>query len=757
MKKSPFLKKAFNYSIFFFASACLATVVLVGNTNKVNVAKAITDLTGYTWIGNSSINYQNIGGPYNITFTSNNTEFVQIRYVNNWEGTHLEYVKSDNSKVNVFPQSSWSSTWADEAYKTIQITGGEDVTNSSLISWLGENGTLTAPAGSVSVSLNKNSSSIEVGSTEQLIATVSPDSVSDKSVSWSSSNEAIATVSSAGLVTGVAAGSATITATSNSDNTKTDSCEFTVTSGSGEDEVLYTKIVVTDPSWNLTTIKINSFEYEEGYDQTDRNSFFEEYYDTEATNNITRQTTTRGFGYQDDGASVVLCYGGNAGNYIYHLPTWITGCNLYLYYNGYLDIPLGNVNAVYSSTNYGTGSGSAGSGIGKIITATFNQYNVTSTIAISNPFVATKDYPMVVNAWNDVSGFFVNADVGLYCWSDNPLFNTQATKVTQIGSGQLGYTIIPRGTEYFKVIRAGTGLLPCSGWPSTVHNQWGTWPFDSTKNVVTVKYYSGDQEYNEHREILIKGMPVMFDTEGSIQSWWFGDGNRFFINVDGITEDYYGYTSSEAWFELTRIDTSGYIYYIPESTVLCTRVIVTRNSSSGSGWGNRYNQTTNMTTNYGFNPLYTTQVLSSTTDSNQDWSNLDALSTASEFGYYFTSKIVCDNGVTAPSVNNWNATKNFYDGLTDHVQRTVKAATANTSGTNIEQAVARYDYIVRKYGSSTYNDYLVRNPSTGSNGALIYLLSIKGNSASTIIIISSSILAISAVGGYFYFRRKKED
>lgn len=632
--------------------------------------------------------------------------------------------------------------------------------NPSCSNYLERTGESPSIVSVTSVSLNKNSSSLEVGSTEQLTATVSPDNASDKSVSWASSNEAIATVNSTGLVTGVTAGSATITVTSNSDNTKTASCEYTVTSGSDEptssDSDSYTKIIINSPSFALTTLKLSNFTFESGYSLTNLDNYYETYYGADPVDNINRNTTTRGYGLTDSDTSIVLCYGGNGGTYIYHIPSWVTGCESYLWYNNYLDIPLGNINNLYSQTSNGTGSGSAGSGASKIITVQFNQWNPNSTISVSDNFYASKDYPMVVNAWNDVDNFFVNADVGLYCWSDYPLFSARTVKVTQLGSGQLGYTILPKGTEYFKVVKAGSGLLPCSGWPSSVSNEWGTWPFDSTKNVVTVKYYSGDQEYNEYRELLIQGMPVMFDTVSDIQSWWFGDGNRFFINVDGITQDYYGYTSSDAWFELTRMGQTGYMYYVPTTTVLCTRVIVTRNSSSGSGWNNKYNQTTDMTTNYGFNPLYTTQVLSSTTDGKQDWSPLGATETASEFGYYFMDKITCNNGATAPNVTNWNATETFYDGLTSDVQDTASNAIASESGNNIQQAVARYDYIVGKYGSSTYNDYLERNPSSGSNGALISLLSIRGSSASTIIIILSTILAASAVCGYFYLRKKNK-
>ena len=77
------------------------------------------------------------------------------------------------------------------------------------------------------VTLNKNSTSIEEGSTEQLTATVTPSNATNQSVSWSTSNSSVATVSN-GLVTAVSAGSATITATT-TDGGYTASCAVTVT------------------------------------------------------------------------------------------------------------------------------------------------------------------------------------------------------------------------------------------------------------------------------------------------------------------------------------------------------------------------------------------------------------------------------------------------------------------------------------------------------------------------------------------------
>lgn len=78
------------------------------------------------------------------------------------------------------------------------------------------------------VSVSPTTASIEVGETVQLTETVAPSNATDKSVSWSSSNTAVATVDSSGLVTGVAAGSATITATT-TDGGLTATCAVTVT------------------------------------------------------------------------------------------------------------------------------------------------------------------------------------------------------------------------------------------------------------------------------------------------------------------------------------------------------------------------------------------------------------------------------------------------------------------------------------------------------------------------------------------------
>ncbi|MBR1630177.1 MAG: Ig-like domain-containing protein [Lachnospiraceae bacterium] len=77
------------------------------------------------------------------------------------------------------------------------------------------------------VKLNKESDSIEAGRAITLQAIVSPVDASNKSVTWKSSDEKIATVDSSGKVTGIAEGKATITVTTE-DGNKTAVCEITV-------------------------------------------------------------------------------------------------------------------------------------------------------------------------------------------------------------------------------------------------------------------------------------------------------------------------------------------------------------------------------------------------------------------------------------------------------------------------------------------------------------------------------------------------
>jgi len=87
--------------------------------------------------------------------------------------------------------------------------------------------TLSDPVHPTGVSLNKTNIILEKGGIETLTATITPSDAANKNVTWSSSNTAVATVSTTGTVTAVSTGSAIISVKTE-DGNLTAECNVTV-------------------------------------------------------------------------------------------------------------------------------------------------------------------------------------------------------------------------------------------------------------------------------------------------------------------------------------------------------------------------------------------------------------------------------------------------------------------------------------------------------------------------------------------------
>lgn len=109
-----------------------------------------------------------------------------------------------------------------------------------------------------SVKFDNTSLTLEVGGSETLVATVGPDDASDKSLTWTSSNSAVAKVDANGKVTGVSGGTATIKATAKSGVSAT--CTVTVV----EEIIPVTKITLStkrlDLALNQTEVLVATVE-----------------------------------------------------------------------------------------------------------------------------------------------------------------------------------------------------------------------------------------------------------------------------------------------------------------------------------------------------------------------------------------------------------------------------------------------------------------------------------------------------------------
>ena len=130
---------------------------------------------------------------------------------------------------------SWSSSNSEVAIVDANGTVTAKSAGTAIITATSENGKTASCAITVEkklipiteVSLSESAVGIIEGNTHKLTATVLPENTTDsKSVSWSSNNEAVATVSEDGTITAKSAGTAVITATST--NGKTAGCTVTV-------------------------------------------------------------------------------------------------------------------------------------------------------------------------------------------------------------------------------------------------------------------------------------------------------------------------------------------------------------------------------------------------------------------------------------------------------------------------------------------------------------------------------------------------
>ena len=123
--------------------------------------------------------------------------------------TKITLVSDVNETVNVGKPLTIQLN-GNEIAETVTAADGFTVAK-GLNKWIfGRDGDVILVTG---VALDKTTASIYVGNTTTLVATVTPADATIDGITWSSNNESVATVDESGVVTGVAAGTATITAT----------------------------------------------------------------------------------------------------------------------------------------------------------------------------------------------------------------------------------------------------------------------------------------------------------------------------------------------------------------------------------------------------------------------------------------------------------------------------------------------------------------------------------------------------------------
>ena len=144
--------------------------------------------------------------------------------------THAEYDAYINGSGAILPNVSICTTEGDVHYNPFVIVTG--------------------------VTLNKSTLNLSKGETETLVATVLPSNASNKSVTWSSSNDSVATVSNSGLVTAIGdSGNANITVTT-VDGGHTAQCAFNIIDpcASEKVETTYDYVEIGGVKWSTKNV-----------------------------------------------------------------------------------------------------------------------------------------------------------------------------------------------------------------------------------------------------------------------------------------------------------------------------------------------------------------------------------------------------------------------------------------------------------------------------------------------------------------------
>ncbi len=213
---------------------------VIWSTSDKNVATVSAD--GYVTAvagGSCTIKAKNSSGhtaSCKITVFENATgieidEIVKVMYVG----------QVDKITANVLPLTATNRTvyWksSDKSVATVESDGTIKALEigSCTITATSEDGDYTAtckitvnPKIDVTgISLDRSSVTVNVGSTFQFLGMVMPSNASEKRIKWSSDNTSVATIGSSGVLKGVKAGSAVITATSY-DGNYTAKCKVTV-------------------------------------------------------------------------------------------------------------------------------------------------------------------------------------------------------------------------------------------------------------------------------------------------------------------------------------------------------------------------------------------------------------------------------------------------------------------------------------------------------------------------------------------------
>ena len=144
------------------------------------------------------------------------------------------------------------------------------------------------------------------------------------------------------------------------------------------------------------------------------------------------------------------------------------------------------------------------------------------------------------------------------------------------------------------------------------------------------------------------------------------------------------------------------------------------------------------------------------------WSQLDSDSIASEYADYFLASFTCGGtegpnaGTVTAEAGTWTTLASKWDGMVSGAQDIFNSATPNEGGNKYDQVIARYKYVIEKYGTGVYSDFMGRDYEKATAKST-YSMSEKGDVNAAVITVTVTVSAILAAGAIAFARKRRAE
>ena len=613
------------------------------------------------------------------------------------------------------------------------------------------------------VTLNETSIQLDVDreNEKQLSATVEGVNGPSQSVTWTSADSDIATVSSGGLVTGIAPGETTITATSVYDPSFSTSCDVTVIDSSiGVDVITNAKLGFTSGDSGYTTktgisdtttatytvhsFKNNDYIQFNGTATAGLISSSSAGYLKKVTVDFNTKTSVSGDGRTVEVYASKTAYSAISDLYSSETRGTLVGSSKYATNNKtpsfdidlnqkykYVGIIVTGGAAYFDSfsiTWKDDGSYVAPTGVSLDANELELDLNETYTLI---PTVAPNNATNQIVTWStsDPHVAYIDQTGKIYAISEGTATITVDTNDKHF---QATCTVTVNGSSKYKVSPYKDGVA----YKMYLEN---TGYFNGEGAATTGNYYcQTDASYSN-------AVDVYFETVGNSRRIYFYNSNsekKYIIAYDNFSNNKYYcnigvrdesiFTDGETTIFDWQIDLNGHLYVM-----------------YAHGENTPVSYTPGLKTSDAFK--YTTFAMNLTSNVNRF---IRFEYTAESFASDFLDKITCDDsGVNSPiyaTGYGWNDFKNIFDSLAGSQQDILADAVKSETGTIIQKALARYEYMVWKYH---YTDFLGRDVPLSSGLTESHSISYSSNVALVVII----AISITTIGGALLVIKKKHE